>query len=420
MKRSNTRFLARRVERPRPVVVVVAVRAAEQALESAVRREGVPFKVQEHVPVRRLRQPREPLVGLDRRDELVDAAVLAPRLVLHPRLLADAGQRRLADPVEPGRDRQAQRPQRRHRRHLPFGQPSPLASGDAGDQREVTVGATPLRAGLLPLADAAVIDRLRKRVRRGGDVRLEPPRDGAVVRCVLRDPEARRALAAAAEPQMHQLGFDALRLRQQVRVQKKLQQRLALRPAGQLRIEHLVGPPSQCARQVDPEQEIRIAAPPSAGVLEAPLVDHVGPAPHRVPSPRGDRHGVPMRERRVGRDDRLDGASVRRQLIPEALLVLEAALSQHLGAGIVVRQRRHELPARNAPAQTREVIEGEMAAQVGCRERELAVGMEADDSMGPGQILLTSAAGGPSNPSSTGTHRADAGMVLQRQECVVR
>ena len=81
-----------------------------------------------------------------------------------------------------------------------------------------------------------------------------------------------------------------------------------------------------------------------------------------------------MRERRVGRDDRLDGAPVCRQLIQEALLVLDAALSQHLRAGIVVR-RRLELPECDAPAQAREVIAGEMAAQVGGREREPAVGM---------------------------------------------
>ena len=76
---------------------------------------------------------------------------------------------------------------------------------------------------LLPLADAAVLDRLRVGIRRGGGVRLEPVPDGAVVRRVLRHPEARRVLAAVpAERQMHHLGFNGLRLRQQVRVQKKL------------------------------------------------------------------------------------------------------------------------------------------------------------------------------------------------------
>ena len=95
-------LLARRVERPRRVVVAVVVRDAEQVLDPAVCCEGVPFEVDEHVAVRRLGQRREPLLRLDGRDELVDAAALAPRLVLHPRLLADAGQRGLADSVESG------------------------------------------------------------------------------------------------------------------------------------------------------------------------------------------------------------------------------------------------------------------------------------------------------------------------------
>ena len=77
-------LLARRVECPRRVVVAGAVRDAEQALKPTVRREGVPFEVEEHVAVRRHRQRREPLVGLDRRDELVDAAALAARCPSRP------------------------------------------------------------------------------------------------------------------------------------------------------------------------------------------------------------------------------------------------------------------------------------------------------------------------------------------------
>lgn len=282
----------------------------------------------------------------------------------------------LADPVERGRDRQPQRAQRSHRRHISFGQSAPLAPGDAGDQREVVVGPALRHAGLLPLADAAVPDRLRVGVRRGGRVRLEALPDGAVVRRVLRHPEARLVLAAGpAERQMHQLGFDPLRQRQQVRVQEKLQQRLALRASRQLRVKDLVGPSAQRTRPVHPEQEVGIAAPPPALVFEAPLVDHVGPAPHRVPRPRGGRHGITVRERRIGRDDCLDGAPGCSQLLQQALLVLEAALRQYLGAWVVVRRRRLQLPECDATAQAREVVAGKMAAEVRCREQELAVGM---------------------------------------------
>ena len=55
--------------------------------------------------------------------------------------------------------------------------------------------------------------------------------------------------------------------------------------------------------------------------------------------------------------------------------MLDAALSQHFGAGIVVRRRRLKLTECDGPAQAREVAAGEMAAEVGGRERELAVGM---------------------------------------------
>ena len=207
-------------------------------------------------------------------------------------------------------------------------------------------------------------------------MRLEPPPDRTVVRRVLRNPEAGRVLAAApAERQMHQLGFDALRLRQQVRVQKKLQQRLALRTAGQLRIEHLVRPSPQRTRPVYPEQEVRIAAPPPAVVLHAPLVDHVGPAAHRFPRARGGRCGVPVRERRVGWDDRLDGAPGRREPPEETPLVLHAALCQNLGSWVVVQRLRLEFPQCDCATQAREVAAGEIAAEVRGREPEPAVGM---------------------------------------------
>lgn len=55
--------------------------------------------------------------------------------------------------------------------------------------------------------------------------------------------------------------------------------------------------------------------------------------------------------------------------------MLYAALSQYLGAGIVVRRRRLQLPECDATTQLREVIAGEMAAQVGGHERQLAVGL---------------------------------------------
>ena len=55
--------------------------------------------------------------------------------------------------------------------------------------------------------------------------------------------------------------------------------------------------------------------------------------------------------------------------------MLEAALPQDLGAWVVVRRRRLQLPECDATAQAREVVAGEMPAEIGGREQKLAVGM---------------------------------------------
>ena len=240
----------------------------------------------------------------------------------------------------------------------------------------MVVGAAPVRAGLLPVAGRAVVDRLRVGLRRCGGVGFEPPADGAVVRRVLHDPEARPVPpGASAERQVHPLRFHALHPRQQVRVQENLQQRRALCAAGQLRVEHLVRPAAQRALPVHPEQEVGVAAPAAVVVRQASLVDDVGPAPHRVPRPRGRRSRVPLGERSVGRGDGLHGASVGRELFQEPLFVIETALSQHLGARVVVRGRRIDLAERDGAAQARQVAAGEVAAEVGGREGESAGGV---------------------------------------------
>ena len=63
------------------------------------------------------------------------------------------------------------------------------------------------------------------------------------------------------------------------------------------------------------------------------------------------------------------------ETLAQALLVLEAALAQDPGAWVVVRRRRLQLPECDATAKAREVVAGKMAAEVGGREQELAVGM---------------------------------------------
>ena len=105
------------------------------------------------------------------------------------------------------------------------------------------------------------------------------------------------------------------------------------------------------------------------------MVDHSGSAAHGFPRARGGHRGVPVRERRVGWGDRLDEVALRREAIQETLLVLDAALSQHIGAWVVVQRRRLELPECDGSPQAREVAAADMSAEVGGRERELAIGV---------------------------------------------
>ena len=368
-------LLVRRVERPAGVVPAGPVRHPEQVLQTAVPREGVAFDVEEYVAGRRRRQRREPLAPLDRRDELADAPALAPRPILHARLLADAGQRGGADPVQPGDQRQVERAQIGHRRDAARHEPAPLAAGDAGDQRQMIVGPAPFRARLLPRAERAMLDRFRIRLRRRVGVGLETPAHRAVVRRVLHDPEALEARAVApAEDKAHPPGFASLGSRQQVRVQEKLQQRLALCAAGQLRVEHLVRPAAQRAAPVHAEQEVGIAAPAPGVVLQTPLVDDVDPARHRVARARRRRRRVPPRQRRVRFDDRLHHAAFGPEPLHEPPLVLHAALPQHVAAGIVVRRRRLDLAERDGPVESRQVAAREVAGEIGGRERKPAGG----------------------------------------------
>ena len=242
------------------------------------------------------------------------APAFTPPLILDARLLPDPKQRIVTHAVQRRKHRQVERPQVRHRRHALVDQPPPLAARDPGYQRQVIVGTSATCAALLPVAERTMVDRLRVGVRRLRRVRLEAPADGTIVRGVLHDPEARFLRpVVAAQRQVHPLRRGALHLREQVRIQQKLKQRLAFRDAGQLGVEHLVRPAAQRARFVHPKQEIGIAAPPPVVVLQAPLVDDVDPAPHRCPRARRGFPRVTLRERRLGWGDDLHGAAFRRE-----------------------------------------------------------------------------------------------------------
>ena len=139
-------------------------------------------------------------------------------------------------------------------------------------------------AGLLPLADTAVLDRLRVGVRRGGRVRLEPPPDGTVVRRVLRNPEARRV--------------------------SRCRPRRAPGASAQV----------QCPAPAP-------ADPSTEEAASAPRPSHGGPASHRAP----------RRTIRVARLTGPPGAGS-----PDSRSTARRRPSQHLGVWVIVQRRRLE------------------------------------------------------------------------------
>ena len=363
--------LGRRVERPARLVAAVAVHGAEEVLQAAVPREGVALDVEEDVAGRGRRQCGQPPVRLDRRDQLVDAAPLPARLNLDPRLVADAGERGGADAVDRRLHRQAQGAEIRHRGHSPLDEPAPLAAGDAGDQRQMVVRPPPVRADSAPVAEPAVLDRLRVGPRRRVRMRLEAPPDGAVVRRVLGHPEARvDPPLAPAQRQVHPLRLGPLHALQQVRVQQELQQRRTLGRPRELRIDHLVRPVAQPARPLHPNQEVGVPAPAPVRVLQPALVDDARPPPHRLHGARRGRGAILLRERHADRGYGLHGAALGGEPLQQTLLVLDAALPQHVRARVVVGRRPLDLAERDGAAQARQVAAGEVAAQIGGRERQ--------------------------------------------------
>ena len=348
----------------------LAVHESEQVFQAFVPSVHIALDRSEGVRFGGRGQRREPRIHRNRGNQLADPLTALPCLELHPRLLADAGERGSVHAVDAGRCRQRQRREGGQRLDTARGQPPALVGRDAGNQRQM-IDAAPMRPAVpLPVAELAVRDRLRMRLRRRIHVRLEALADNAVVRRVLRDAEGLESAALPAERQVHPLGRGALHLPQQVRVEQQLQQRLAPGDPGELGVDNLVRPGTQRARRAHPQQKIGVAAP--AAVLQAALVDHVGAAAHRV-------HGVcaggvaVVAAARLGRS--LDGGDVESATgirSQQPLLVLESAPAQQLGAGIIGLRRRPPESERHLAAQVGQMAAGEEAAEVGGGEGEFA------------------------------------------------
>ena len=232
------------------------------------------------------------------------------------------------------------------------------------------VRATARIALLRPVADVAVRGGLGvgagsrtvapQRIRR--HVRLEPAPRHAVVGREVVHPES-LGIIAAAERQMHVLRRTSLHRRQQVRVERDLQDRARLRLAGQLRVHHLVGPVPEIAANRHAQQKIGLPEP--ASVEQDALKDHVRAHLHRGVRRLGT--GCPAFSRgntglRLG--DLGHSSVTRPQLRQELRLVLQSATAQHFRPRVFVRARFRALAERHRTGEARQMWAGQVVAEV--------------------------------------------------------
>ena len=262
------------VERPRDVD------PPEEVLQTAVLGVREALHVEEDVAVVRRGQEVE-TVTWHRRQPRVRHPPLFPAVDLLPGLPLEPIEHAAADRHGGGRRLGRQRRQPRHRRHPGRLEPLDLLTADAGHEGEVVVPSTAVVAVPLPRAEGAVLDRVRVRRRggqRAGETRLDGPqvrRDRGVCEPLLR---------SVAEGQDQPTRLDALERREQLRVERHLDEGGRLRPPGQLRVDHVVGVRPRAAGRPAADQEVRMAQP--RAVEKGPLVDDVvtvGQGGHRRP-----------------------------------------------------------------------------------------------------------------------------------------
>ena len=175
---------------------------------------------------------------------------------------------------------------------------------------------------------------------------------------------------AVARHDGDRLGWDALGLLEQVRVDAHLDDGRGLDPPGQLRVGDVVAVLAEHGRPiVAPEQEVRVAAP--AAVEERRLEDHVGARPHRLD---GLVVGRAQLGRRRGDASRHldDGPAGRLELGDVQALVLVAALLEELELRVVA-ERLLDLAARTRQLERDEVVALEEADEVRGADDQRAV-----------------------------------------------
>ena len=250
-------------------------------------------------------------------------------------------------------------------------------------------------AALLPRAEGAVLDGVRVRRRSGqrvGETRLDGPQ-------VRRDRGVREPLLrSVAEGQDQPTRLDALERRQQLPVERHLDEGRRLRPPSQLRVDHVVGVWPDAAGRAAADQEVRMAQP--RAVEKGPLVDDVvavGQGGHRRPLGLFERR--PAERRRpfqLGHPDpgRLEVGQVRR-LVLVAVAGREGTGSAWLGQDA----------GRRVPVQRQEVVTREVAAEIRGAEDERPIEEQHDER----RVSRTGLTGGSPAPTArlTGERRPE-------------
>jgi hypothetical protein len=298
------------------------------------------------------------------RQQLDHRRARRPLRVLHARLMAEPAVRRRRSSRWPEEDRHRHRGGGGERRYSLRRQLGAMVPADAGDERQMVVGAPSRVAAFPPLADVAVFDGFRivclLNVCRIARDELEESASGQpVVRRIFGD-------AMTVNHMMRRLvrrcddvkGFrrHALHGCEEIGVESELQDRPATRLARQLRIVCLVRPGPQCARALDATQHVGVAVPSSAA--ERRLDDDVYASRER-------RHRL---GRRIGRVREVDDLQMLcAQPVDESALMLPALLLQgkdeSVGAvrsdQVAVRDGHVEADAVAAGEEIREVGRGE-------------------------------------------------------------
>ncbi len=243
---------------------------------------------------------------------------------------------------------------------------------DARHQAEVVVGAPPDRALGRPSADIAVVDGLGVGVgwwERDqptiGDGSQEAVARTPVIGHVVVDPETLDGPGRPAQDDMEPLRSYPLDPLQLIDIRADLKHGAGLDVPGELGVRDLVvvvAPHGWAVRTIDPEQEVGVAAP--GAVEERRLIDDVRTGGHGVDGLGGGRaeSSAVVLDRAVELDAS-DGSSVRLELAQVALLVLEAALADHIELGIGAHRPLHQARHRRA-LELREVLTGEIGDQV--------------------------------------------------------